>query len=286
MPPRRRSNRIRKPDVNILFTTTGKRHRRRVLLRWGLLALAVCVTLTAAGIGTHLAVDSFLRHALYQNPRYALKQIVVEVKGSVPRKQVVQATRLVLGQNTMSVDLVEVEHNVEKLPYVAEAQVRRQLPDKIVVRITERMPIARIVSTRQDIAMQESFYIDRDGVTIKLQPNEIPRNLPEIVGDRLVDIEAGQRIDLPEIQAAVTLLKLIELTPLRTQFDIARIDMNRPLAMELQTRDGARIVFQLDNLPRQLDRLQQILDFANNRDRQLATVDLTPERNVPVRFKN
>ena len=109
MPIRRRSNRYRKPEVNILFTTTSKTHQRKQLLRYSLWAVALLCTLTAVGVGTHFAVEGFLRQAVYQNPRYALKQIVVETKGGILRKPVVQATRLAIGENTMAIDLHEVE---------------------------------------------------------------------------------------------------------------------------------------------------------------------------------
>ena len=285
MATRRRSNRYRKPEVNILFTTTSKTHQRKQLARYGLWAFLMACTLTAVGVGTHFAVEGFLRQAVYQNPRYALKQIVVEVKGGIQRKPVVQATKLVIGQNTMAIDLQQVEKNVEALPYVAQAQVRRQLPDTIVITVTERLPLARITSLRQDLNMKELFYVDADGVAISPQRNEPLRNLPEIVGGRFVDIDPGQRLDQPEVQSALNLLRLLDLTPLRTRFDVAQIDVNRPLAMQMTTRDGAQILFQLDNLPAQLDRLEQVIEYAENRSQQVATIDLTPERNVPVRFK-
>ncbi len=288
---RRTTNRVRRPEVNILFTTTSKKHQRKKLVQYGLLTLLMLGTLTAVGLGTHFAVEAFLSRALYQNPRYALKQIVVDAKGGIQRKEVVRASRLAVGQNTMTVDLQEVEQNLQKLPYVQSAQISRQLPDKIVITVTERLPIARIVSYRQDLNMNELFYVDRDGVAVRPQRNEPLRNLPELVNvdglrhSQFLDIDEGQRLDQPEVQAAVNLLKLIELTPLRARFDVAQIDLNRPLAMELATRDGARILFQLDNLSAQLDRLQQILDYAEDRGQQAATIDLTPARNVPVRFK-
>ncbi|MDE1170802.1 MAG: FtsQ-type POTRA domain-containing protein [Verrucomicrobium sp.] len=286
MSVRRRINRPRTSQAHILFATTGKRPSRQTLAKYGVAVLLLGLSLTAVGLGTHYVVEGFLRRALYENPHYALRQIVVDAKGGAQRKQVVQATRLQIGQNLMAVDLKEVEQNVDNLPYIAQARVQRILPDTIRVEVTERQPLARIVSQRTDLNMREVFYLDRDGVAVKPQANESLRGLPEIVGGPFVDVESGQRFDQPEVQAALGVLKQLELTPLRADFDVAWLDLSHPLAVSLMTRDGAQILFRLDNLSQQMERLQQIIRFAQARQRRVALVDLTPDRNVPVRFRN
>ncbi|SDU28717.1 Cell division septal protein FtsQ [Verrucomicrobium sp. GAS474] len=277
-----RRNRMKKAQANVLFaTTTGVRHQRRLWTKRTLLCGAVCLSLTLVGIATHYAAGFLLNQAFYENPRYALKTIVVDVKGGLQRKQVIAASRLFTGRNVMTVDLAEVERNVEKLPYVASAQVRRELPDKIIITVSERMPIARIADE-----LKLPLYVDRDGVTIKPMANEPLRtNLPEIVGTRFTGVEPGQHLDQPEVLAAVQLLKCMELTPVRARLDIARLDVSHPLAIGIETRDGASVLFQLRYLPQQLGRLEEIIDYAESQGQQIASVDLTPERNVPVRFK-
>ena len=277
-----RRNRMKKAQANVLFaTTTGVRHQRRLWTKRTLFGGALLLSLTVVGIATHYASEFFLNQAFYRNPRYALKSIVVDVKGGLQRKQVIAASGLFTGRNVMTVDLAQVEANVERLPYVASAQVRRELPDKIVITVTERMPIARI---SDDLKLP--LYVDRDGVTIKPMANEPLRtNLPEIVGTRFAGIEPGQRLDQPEVLAAVQLLKCMELTPVRARLDVSRLDVSHPLAIGIETRDGASVLFQLRYLPQQLGRLEEIMDYADSQGQQIASVDLTPERNVPVRFK-
>jgi len=276
-----RRNRPRRAN-NVLFaTTTGVRHQRRLWTKRTLLCGLVLLSLTLVGIATHYTAGFLLDQAFYKNPRYGLRHIVVDAKGGVQRKQVVAASGLALGRNVMTVDLAGVERNIERLPYVASAQVRRELPDRIVITVTERMPIARI---SDDLKLP--LYVDRDGVTIKPMANEALRaNLPEIVGTRFTGVEPGQRLDQPEVLAAVQLLSCMELTPVRARMDVAKIDVSHPLAIEAQTRDGASVLFQLRYLPQQLGRLEEIMDYAESQGQQIASVDLTPERNVPVRFK-
>ncbi|HEY8965610.1 MAG TPA: FtsQ-type POTRA domain-containing protein [Candidatus Methylacidiphilales bacterium] len=278
----RRRNRMRKAQAGILFaTTTGVRHQRKLWTKRTLLCGGVALSLVVVGVATHFAAGFLLDQAFYRNPRYALKSIVVDAKGGVQRKQVVAASGLFPGRNVMTVDLAEVERNVEHLPYVASAQVRRELPDKIVITVSERMPIARI---SDDLKLP--LYVDRDGVTIKPFANEPLRTaLPEITGVHFTGVEPGQHLDQPEVLAAVQLLKCMELTPVRARIDVARLDLSHPLAIGVETRDGASILFQLRHLPQQLGRLEEVMDYAEGQGQQIASVDLTPDRNVPVRFK-
>ena len=186
----------------------------------------------------------------------------------------------------MRLNLRQIQANVQNLPYVGEAQVIRQLPDKLILRVTERVPVARFMATRTDLNMRELLYIDRDGIVIKPQANDALHPVPEITGGKFNDLEPGQHIEQPEVLAVLSLLKQFEVSPLKAVLDIHHLDVSRPLTFIMVTQDGLNVAFRLDHLDIQLDRLQEILEFATSRERQLASVDLTPELNVPATFRN
>jgi cell division protein FtsQ len=186
----------------------------------------------------------------------------------------------------MSLNLKQIQANVEKLPYVAEAQVQRQLPNRIKIRITERVPIAKLIGTGTDLGTKEVFYIDRDGILLKPRLGDPLRDLPEIVAKRVIDLEPGQRLEGAEVLTAINLLKLMELTPIRASLDVRTIDARSPFSMKMHTAQASVIMFRLDHLEQQLQRLTEILEYSQNRQRQINTIDLTPDRNVPVTFLN
>jgi cell division septal protein FtsQ len=127
--------------------------------------------------------------------------------------------------------------------------------------------------------------LDRDQcVLFKPRPGETVRPLPELTGLRNRDLEAGQKLDRPEILAVVSLLKEMELTPLRTALDIRSIDVGQPTCLKVTTAQGAVIYFRLTHMAAQLHRLTEILNIAMQRGQQIASVDLTLDRNVPVIF--
>ncbi len=54
----------------------------------------------------------------------------------------------------------------------------------------------------------------------------------------------------------------------------------------METHQGMTITFRTDYIDQQLQRLQQIVDYADKQGRPLQTVDLTPDVNVPHHLRS
>jgi cell division protein FtsQ len=77
-------------------------------------------------------------------PALPIKQVaLVEQPQHVRRGEVEQALTGMLRGNFFSVDLEAVRSALEKLPWVRRAEVRRQWPSRLEVRIEEHKPVAR-----------------------------------------------------------------------------------------------------------------------------------------------
>lgn len=282
---RRTASRLRHNEINVLLAATQQRHNRKKLMRnaaWGLLLM---LTLSGAGVATHFAMERLLSKALYTNPEYALKEIVVATRGDYSQRQIRQAAGVLPGENIWKIDLTRVQRNIERLPYVAEARVEKHLPGKLVIKITERNPVVKITGLTAELGRPEVYYIDRDQYVIfKPRPGEAARPLPEIIGLRNRDLDPGQRIAQTEVVVAISLLKELEKTTLGSALDVQTIDVSQPLSLKVTARDGAVVFFRMDYIGQQIHRLQEILEYAQNNNKQIRTVDLTLDRNVPVTF--
>lgn len=282
---RRRSARLRQNEINVLLAATQQRHSRKKIARNAALLLLLLSTLTGAGVATHFVMVSMLDKALYSNPEYALKEVVIAARGDLSQRQIREAAGVSIGENLWAINLTTVQHNIERLPYVAEARVERHLPGRLVVKIVERNPIVKVTGAVSELGTAEVLYIDQDQyVVFKPRPGESMRALPEITGLRNRDLDPGQRINQPEAVVAINLLKTLETTTLGSVLDIQTIDVSAPLSLRATTRDGAVICFRLDCLGQQIQRLQEILEYARNNNKQVRTIDLTLDKNVPVTF--
>jgi cell division protein FtsQ len=283
---RRTRTRTRQKQINILHTTTRKRHSQKQIVQiivWCSVVLAMIVVI---GAGLHFGINLVLDRVLYTNPRYNLTKIEIEPRGHFTEGQIRQAAGLEPGQNLWTLNLRQVTRDLEKLPYVSSARVQRHFPDTVSILIHERVPVVKIDGLNIDLNTKETFYLDREGVVLKPREDEDPPLLPEVVGltNSEVELEPGMKLDQPSLGRALQIMDAIDHSRLHTSIDISRIDLSSPLYIVMSTRQNMTITFRPDYIDQQLQRLLQIVEYPDFQQRMISTVDLTPDSNVPVTF--
>ncbi len=124
--------------------------RRRPRQSWLLLRPALRATLT---VGVPAGIVLWLMTA----PRFRLQSVAVHGTGRVDPAWVVEAMSALRGRPLLLVSLAEVEERLARHPWVAGAAIRKDLPSRLVVELTERRPAA--VAARAD----GWTWIDREG---------------------------------------------------------------------------------------------------------------------------
>ncbi len=68
------------------------------------------------------------------------------------------------------------------------------------------------------------------------------------------------------------------------RFQIEEIDMAKHFGLEVKDRNGLEVLFGLDDMDRQLKRLDVYLQAIDQRGQKPQTINLLTQRNVPVTF--
>ncbi|EDY19753.1 Polypeptide-transport-associated domain protein FtsQ-type [Chthoniobacter flavus Ellin428] len=225
-----------------------------------------------------------LRRFVWENPDYYLHDINFATDGSLTRDQVLTAANIVEGRNIFTVDLGHAREAIEHLPQVENAVVQRVLPNRINITIGERRPIAWVAAKGDEdpSASDKSFLIDARGVVLRsrvLLPEYY--HLPIITGFETGNLVPGKRVNVIEMQSA---LELIRLNADSTRFQVRNIDISKGYCLIVTDQRHAKITFGLDRLDHQLERLYRCLDRATEDHKELQTVNLIVERNIPVTF--
>jgi cell division protein FtsQ len=283
---RRTRTRTRQKQINILHTTTRKRHSQKQLTHAAIWCGLVLAMIVAVGASLHFGIALALDRVLYNNPRYVLKNIDIEPRGHFTEHLICQAAGLELRQNLWTLNLPQIARDLEKLPYVSSATVERHFPDRITIHITERVPVVKIVGLNVDLGTRETFYLDRQCVVLKPREDETAPLLPEIVGLTDAELEPGAKLDQPSLKSAMEILDDIDHSRLHTSITIRTINLRDPLSITMVTRQDMAVTFRLDDalIDQELQRLLQIVEYPDFQQRQIRTVDLTPDSNVPVTF--
>ncbi|AUC86307.1 cell division protein FtsQ [Polaribacter sp. ALD11] len=99
-------------------------------------------------------------------------------------KLLIQNDTIVTNQAKSVIDLYKLENNVSKNPYVENAAVFLTIGGVLKSTIKQRTPVARIISSK------DSYYIDKQGVTIPLSSNYSARVLLVSGVENKEDIQA------------------------------------------------------------------------------------------------
>lgn len=290
--PRVRNQRVSNPrqrkqqhllDVKVRSHKATRHRNHRILVVASKIALCLLVL---GGIVFGIRYGS--KRLFFDNPDYRLSKIEVQTDGTLPRDQVLKVAQLREGENIFRVNLAQVHDRLQQLPQVDEVQVVRNLPAEIDVKIVERKPVAWITSDNEMVdpfASEAAFLVDDRGVMMKekkLLPEYL--GLPVIVGCPNEPLAAGQTVSSFEAKAALELLRLSARSFMQTRFQIRQIDLSKGYCLVVTDKNHARVTFGFDNLDAQLQRLEQFLVYCDDSKRELETVNLLVQRNVPVTF--
>ena len=270
-------------DVKVRSRKAVQYRNRRLLVFFSKIALVIAIV-----GGIYLGGRTAAKRFFLDNPDYQLSGIEVQTDGTLQREQILAVADLREGENIFRVNLAKVHEHLQELPQVDQVEIVRKLPSEIDIRIVERKPIAWITTEKQisdPFASDAAFLVDARGVLMKekkLLPEYL--GLPLILGCASDSLEAGKIVDSPEARAALELLRLSTRSFMQTRFQVREIDLSRGYCLLVTDKNHTRVTFGFDNLDEQLQRLEQFLVYSDDAHRELATVNLLVQRNIPVTF--
>ena len=190
--------------------TRRTRHRRAALVTLaGLLALLVVAVLVAVF-----------------SPLLALRTITVEGADRVDAAEVQAALDDQLGTPLALLDFGEVERSLEAFPLIASYVTETAPPDTLVVRISERQPVAAVP------AGDGVDLVDPAGVVVQ-QLDERPEGVP------LVDVGAAE-LDGPLYRAVAEVLLAL---PVELRATVDAATATTPDDVTLTLTSGERVVW-------------------------------------------
>lgn len=255
------------------------RQRNRAILVWSCkISLAVAMVTGGMYGGREVVNRMFLR-----NPEYDLAAVEITDDGSALSREVILSTaKLTLGKNIFSFSLSKAREALVALPQVERVELQRSLPNKIVVDIVERRPVAWLAEakTTDPSASEKSFLIDSKGVLFKPK-RQLPEylRLPAIYGAMVENYLPGDTVSSPEVCAA---LELVQKNSDANRFRLQSIDLSKGYCLIVTDARRGRLTFGLDDIGRQLDRLGAVLDYAAAQGKEIRTVNLMVEKNTPA----
>lgn len=175
--------------------SASRRDWRRPLGRVAAAAGAlVCLTLTS-----FLLV--FVHDLLTQCDYFRSSRIEVQGTGRLTPGEVLAQSGVRTGDNILAVNLRLVRCKLLAHPWIADAQVSRELPDGLRIRVQEQAPLAILDVGRK-------FLINAAGEIFKAWEPTDPAGLPLITGLALSDISVSDSLRSLPFEAVMEILQI------------------------------------------------------------------------------
>jgi len=292
---RRKQKNRRLSHRHVLDVKLRSRQVRATRLRLGAVAFAVTFG-TVFGLYVFWRAGEWtLDKFVYENSEFAIQRVDVQTDGMIAPDQLRRWSGVKPGDNLMALDLASVKRNLELVSTIGSVSVERVLPGTLRIRVTERQPVAQVDVPRAgpgggiEVAV---FQLDAEGYVMQpLDPRlcviplaQIRDQLPVIVGLNTYQLQPGQRVESPQVLAALQLLGAFNRSVMTGLVNLRRIDASSPGVIVATTEQGGEITFGLDNLDQQLQRWREIYDLGQRMNKAIATLNLAVSNNVPVRW--
>jgi len=223
----------------------------------------------------------FIGHWVYvhllEDPFFRMREI--EVKGC---RRIAQETILALTQvegmpNLFSINLKEVAKPLESHPWIDHVGVRKVFPNKILVQIEERKPIAIL-------QLEELYYIDTQGIIFSPVGDRDEHDYPLLTG------LTRQLLERDPVEAKSLIMKGLELLRIAEKEkgsflqEISEIQMEKNYGIKCFTRtEGVEVEMGWDQFEEKFQRLSFIWLDLQKRGFSAALIDCSDLQRMVVR---
>lgn len=229
-----------------------------------------------------------IRRGLVENDEFRLQAIELTPNPAIDERGLVDLAGIDLAGSLFECDAAEITARLEALPELSSATVRREFPGTLVVEVAAREPQAWIASAAHGIAPRDpekGLLVDSQGIAFRCPGRlfESAAALPVFhLGEGGEPPVAGKSVVHPEFERLLRLYAIACREIPGAPEWIESFRQSRPWSLEFVSRDGTTASFGLGDHPRQVADLKAALDHARSQDQQIASIELIPERNLPV----
>ena len=209
------------------------------------------------------------------------KTVYLDVRGcsTLEESAVITQAKLAHGLNIFSVNLTTTRKRLLAHPWISEAEVSREIPSGIRIRIKEHEPLAIIDINRK-------FLLNKQGELFKEWEVTDPVNLPLVDGLAFSDLNIGTRPYSQPFNAVMTVLKLGQRADsILTNKEILKIEVDKDIGLTIHANNSlGALKLGYDNYPGKFKRLQEVILYLNNNNKisTLNSIDLNNPNRIVV----
>ena len=231
-------------NVRKNFRKSEKAARRNKFLGGILLSFKVMAAVVALAVVTGFFI--LVYDLATQCDYFAARRMSIEGTRRLTPEQVARQARVRIGDNILAVNLALVRKRLLAHPWIAEAEVRREIPSRLIIRVKEHDALALV-------NIGQKFLINHQGQIFKAWEPSDPGNLPVISGLDVSDLtvygrkQSSEKNRAPALSAPFKAVMQVlqmglqqgSILPNRL---VRRIEVDRQIGLTLFAFDGVKAI--------------------------------------------
>jgi len=260
---------------NYYKNSTAKK-RNRIIKRL-VFCIKTAVVVAALQLVSFLFLFSY--DFLTQCDYFRAEKLVVTGADRLSEKQILQQAQMKKGINILSVNLSMARKRLLAHSWITEAQVSRDLPSEINIRIKEQKPLAILDLGRK-------FLINTSGEIFKEMAVSYPDQLPIVSGLEFSDINVCDKPRSIPFKAVMNVLELGQKSNSVLPYKlIKRIQVDREIGLTIYAFERIKVIkIGYNDYPNKYARLKNILAHLKKRRgfSHLKSIDLNNLNRIVV----
>ena len=215
---------------------------------------------------------------LYTSPYFRLERIVVSGENRLSEIEVLNLARIDKGSNILEIDIRKVSDRIEQHPWVQKAFVKRELPQKIVIDVIERVPVAMI-------NLDRLYLVDKKGVIFKEVGPEDAFDVPVLTGLESEYLAANKSVSRNLIEKALTIIDELNKRGTLGVDQISEINMDPYAGLTIFTlENGTQVKLGFDGYGQKLEHLKKVVANLQERYEKAEYINLNYGEKVYVKL--
>jgi cell division protein FtsQ len=238
------------------------------------------LVLAGVGYGIKEGFNLINRKLFSANPRFEIQHLVISSDGKLTEDRIREYTGLSEGMNLFEQSFEQIKESLAKVPVVESVYIERKLPHTLIVKVKERVPVARVMGVHK---RRFPFVVDRYGYV--LPPRRSAESLPLIQGFD-TELQLGLPLEHPDIDPVLKIVSMCDSVGyLRTYVRLESLDVKYSDFIDMRLKQGIRVRMPRFSLKKKLQDLATVIKIAQGQGRRVKEVDLTLDSaKVPVTY--
>jgi cell division protein FtsQ len=238
----------------------GERYRR---ILWRAIQSVSCILF--------FSLLLFVGHGVYahllENPSFRIREVEVKGTRKIPKETLLSLASIEGATNLFAVRLGKMVERLESHPWIEAVEVRKVFPNRLVIEVEERRPIAIL-------QLENLYYIDAKGTIFSRVGDRDGYNYPFLTGVTRQTLEKEPEEAKYFIMKALELLLTADREKLFPVEEISEVHVERISGIRFFIRvEGLEVKMGWDNFSEKLKRLSMIQTDLRKRKITAVSID-------------